>query len=394
MKLLWKLLKKNINKSQIIGFSLANLLGVVILLLGVQFYIDTQTIFNQSDSFMKNDYLIVAKKVSLLGSFISSNNTFDDKEIAKIESKSFVKSVGRFKSSDFRVYASIGIGDTGISSDFFFESVPNEYIDIDLTEWSFEEGDTDIPIIIPRNYLNLYNFGFSQSRNLPKLSESVISQVKFDIRLIGKGSSDIFKGQIIGFSNRLNTILVPESFMSWANNNFSTKENTEPSRLIIEVSNSSDKEMLTYFKDVNYDIEGNALNNGEMAYIARIVTIIVLCIGFIVTLLSIYILILSLFILLEKNSSKIETLILIGYSPWRITMLYNAFVGAVNLVIILSSIIIAVLLRGVYTELLSDLYTFSNTNIMTILSSCVVIYVTISIINFIVIRRRIRSILP
>ena len=73
---------------------------------------------------------------------------------------------------------------------------------------------------LPRNYLNLYNFGFAQSRSLPQLSEGVMGMVNLDIRITGVGRTENFKGKIVGFSNRLNTILVPETFMTWANNEF------------------------------------------------------------------------------------------------------------------------------------------------------------------------------
>ena len=35
----------------------------------------------------------------------------------------------------------------------------------------------------------------------------------------GNGRVEQYKGNIVGFSNRLNTILVPQSFMNWANKN-------------------------------------------------------------------------------------------------------------------------------------------------------------------------------
>ena len=50
----------------------------------------------------------------------------------------------------------------------FFESVPDEYVDVSLENWHFDEDARVIPIIIPRNYLNLYNFGFAQSRDVYK----------------------------------------------------------------------------------------------------------------------------------------------------------------------------------------------------------------------------------
>ena len=58
MKLIWKLLRHHISVAQLAGFFLANLCGMVIVLLGIQFYNDVLPIFTQSDSFLKKDYIV------------------------------------------------------------------------------------------------------------------------------------------------------------------------------------------------------------------------------------------------------------------------------------------------------------------------------------------------
>lgn len=115
-----------------------------------------------------------------------------------------------------------------------------------LDKWSFNPASDIVPIIIPRNYLNLYNFGFAQSRNLPQLSEGVMGMVNLDIRIMGNGQVKQMKGNIVGFSNRLNTILVPESFMNWANEAYGAGEKAEPSRLIVEVNNPADERIAKF----------------------------------------------------------------------------------------------------------------------------------------------------
>ena len=55
MKLVWKLLRQHISVPQFAGFFFANLVGMVIILLGVQFYNATQAIYQSEDSFMKDD---------------------------------------------------------------------------------------------------------------------------------------------------------------------------------------------------------------------------------------------------------------------------------------------------------------------------------------------------
>ena len=80
MNLVWKLLRQHISIPQFVGFFFANLVGVVIILLGVQFYNDYKALDNE-DSFMKADYLIVNKKVGALSGLTGAENTFSADDI-------------------------------------------------------------------------------------------------------------------------------------------------------------------------------------------------------------------------------------------------------------------------------------------------------------------------
>lgn len=197
--MIWKLLKQHINPSQLLGFSLANVCGMVIVLLAIQFYRDVLPAFTQGDSFLKGDYVIVSKKISTLGTLVGKQTTFSTRDIEEIEEQPFVKRVGSFLPSQFKVMAGMGLQGVTMSTDLFFESVPDAYVDVQSDRWKFDPESGIIPIIIPRNYLNLYNFGFAQSRNLPQLSEGVIGMVNLDIRMAGNGQVGQMKGRIVGF---------------------------------------------------------------------------------------------------------------------------------------------------------------------------------------------------
>ena len=92
--MIWKLLRQHISVSQLAGFFLANLFGMIIVLLGVQFYRDVLPIFTQGDSFIKKDFVILSKKVSTLGTLVGKSNTFSAGDIAEIKEQPFTKSVG------------------------------------------------------------------------------------------------------------------------------------------------------------------------------------------------------------------------------------------------------------------------------------------------------------
>lgn len=386
-------MRQHISVAQLAGFFFANLCGMVIVLLSVQFYRDVLPVFTQGDSFIKKDFVIVSKKVSTLGSFVGKSSTFSEGDIADIEDQPFTKSVGRFLPSQFKVSAGMGMQGINMSTDMFFESVPDAYVDVKLDKWHFDPASGEIPIIIPRNYLNLYNFGFAQSRNLPQLSEGVMGMVNLDIRIMGNGQAAQMRGNIVGFSNRLNTILVPESFIEWANGKYGTGERVEPSRLIVEVNNPTDDRIARYFDSKGYETEGNQLDAGKTAWFLKVITGIVLSVGLLISALSFYILMLSIYLLLQKNTTKLENLLLIGYSPARVARPYQLLTVVLNLLVYALGMLAVVAVRGSYMEVIGNLYPAAEgATLLGALLTGFLIFAVVSALNMIVIRRKINAI--
>lgn len=391
--MVWKLLRQHISVSQLAGFFLANLCGMIIVLLGIQFYRDVLPVFTQGDSFIKKDFVIVSKKVSTLGTLVGKSSTFSTGDVAEIEEQPFTKSVGRFLPSQFKVSAGMGMQGIRMSTDMFFESVPDEFVDVKLDKWTFDPSSDVVPIIIPRNYLNLYNFGFAQSRNLPQLSEEVMGMVNLDIRIMGNGQVKQLKGNIVGFSNRLNTILVPETFMNWANATYGTGQKAEPSRLIVEVNNPTDERIAKFFQQKGYETEGNSLDAGKASWFLKVVIGIVLSVGLLISVLSFYILILSIYLLLQKNSTKLENLLLIGYSPARVARPYQLLTIILNLVVLALGVVAVIAVRSLYLDTVMNLYPDAGSgSVLPSVVTGIIIFIGVSALNIVIIRRKINAI--
>ena len=391
--MVWKLLRQHISVSQLAGFFLANLCGMIIVLLGIQFYRDVLPVFTQGDSFIKKDFVILSKKVSTLGAIVGKSSTFSAGDIAEIEEQPFTKNVGRFLPSQFKVSAGMGMQGIRMSTDMFFESVPDEFVDVKLDKWKFDPSSDVVPIIIPSNYLNLYNFGFAQSRNLPQLSEGVMGMVNLDIRIMGNGQVKQLKGNIVGFSNRLNTILVPETFINWANAAYGTGEKVEPSRLIVEVNNPTDERIAKFFQQKGYETEGNSLDAGKASWFLKVVIGIVLSVGLLISVLSFYILILSIYLLLQKNSTKLENLLLIGYSPARVARPYQLLTIVLNLVVLALGIVAVMVVRSLYLDTVMNLYPDAGSgSVLPAVVTGVIIFIGVSALNILIIRRKINAI--
>ena len=392
MTLIWKLLRQHVSVAQLAGFFFANLLGMLIVLLSLQFYEDVVPAFSGEDGVMKNTYIILSKHISAVSTLGGEAQTFTDADIRDLETQDFTRRVGAFTASQYQVYGSLSMGAMGIGTDMFFESVPDAFVDV---QWPAVDAQT-VPIILPRSYLAIYNFGFAQSKSLPKLSEGVVSMIQLDLRLRGEGGVERrMKGQVVGFSTRLNTVLVPESFMQQSNRELAPAAAAAPTRLIVEVKNPADDAIARYVQDKGYELEDNSLEAGRATYFLKVVAVIVMAVGLLISLLSFYILMLSIFLLVQKNADKLQNLVLIGYSPARVSRPYQLLTVGLNALVLLLSFVLLFWIRGIYLDRLWEMFpTLAEGPVsMTILIGFA-LFVIVSFFNIVAIRRKINRLTP
>jgi len=394
VKLIWKLLRQHISVLQLLGFFFANMLGMLIVLLSIQFYNDVKPAFSQEDGFMKGDYLVVSKSITTIGGLTGSNTEFSEAEIKDIEAQGFVKKLGAFTPSQYTVSGAFGIqGVASISTEMFFESVPDEFVDVDHKSWGFEEGDFSVPIVLPRSYLALYNFGFASTKSLPKISEDLASSIDITIVMKGNGLQESIRGKVVGFSNRLNTILAPEDFIQWSNARFAPVATKSPTRLILEVANPADAHIVEYFQDKGFEIADDKLDAGKTTFFLRLISGIVMAIGLLISALSFYILMLSIYLLVQKNTQKLQNLLLIGYSPSKVSLPYQLLTIGMNALVLVISLILLAVLRGYYMEMLKTVFPEMNGGdlfMAVIVGLC--LFALVSLFNVLAVRNKVMAI--
>lgn len=391
MRLVWKLLRQHISVPQFAGFFFANLVGMLIVLLGFQFYHDVLPVFTAKDSFLKADYLILSKRVGTADVFTGRGHEFSGSEIDDLSAQPFVTDVGKFTSTNYRVDASLSVnGIPLMKTDFFFESVPDDFVDVSSSEWKYKPGDKRVPIILPRSYINMYNFGFAQTRSLPKISEGLLGMIDLGVLIRGNGQEERFHGKVIGFSNRLNTILVPQSFMDWSNARFAPGEPTKSTRLIVQVGNPADERVTTYLEKKGYEVESDKLAAEKTTYFLRMVVSLVMVVGLVISVLSFYILMLSVYLLVQKNASKLENLLLIGYSPARVAMPYQVLTIALNVAVLFMAWAVLSVARGYYMGILTTLFPqMEPGGLWPSIVAGLILFLVVSVLNVIVVRRKV-----
>ena len=156
-------------RKELIIASVGCLTGSILLLLAIQFYQDAQNYLNDNEA--PKNYFTINKKVEggALVNLGKKDESFSKKELDAISKLDGVKRIGGFVRNQFPLTlyiwpsGKIGLG-AAAKTDLFFESIPDEFLDYIPGEWVWEENSTLIPIMVPKFYLDLWNFGLAPSR--------------------------------------------------------------------------------------------------------------------------------------------------------------------------------------------------------------------------------------
>ena len=392
MNLVWKLLRQHLSIPQMAGFFFANLFGMIIVLLSVQFYQDVIPVFTAEDSFMRSDFLIVNKKIGTASTISGSSNTLNQTEVDDLAQQPFVSRMGKFTNANYKADVSMRVNGVSVlnNGEISFESIPDSFVDTPLRNWNYQPGEKTIPIILPRIYLTMYNFGFAQTHALPKLSDGLVGMIDFHIFVHGKHREAQFKGKVIGFSNRLSSILVPQAFMDWSNDTFAPGETHAPTRLIVQVNNPSDPQFTKYLDQKGYEMENDKLNTEKTTYFLRLLVTMVVGVGLVISALSFYILMLSIYLLVQKNTHKLENLLLIGYRPAQVALPYQMLTIGLNLLIYGLALLAIFFARSYYMDLIETLFpNIEDGNMLPAIAVGALLFVLVSLSNYAIIARKI-----
>jgi len=318
MNQLYRLLHKLIHNSAgqarfvmaLVGLSVA----IVLLLMAVQLQVNYYQLLNgKNNQDSVANFLVLNKELTNQTVGASS---LSEKEIANIKSQPFFESVGSLTPSRFKASIQSNSERFPFYTDIAFESVPAEFIDINNKDWQWDESATFLPIIVPNQFLDFYNFQFSFSQNLPQLTPQVVKMVVFKVTIQGNGTSYEMKGRVVGLSNRISSMMVPQNFMDWANKHFAPKDgNNKPSRVVVRTKDPGNPELKKYLQLNGLITDAEKTRFSRYRQIVGYVVNISAITG--VLLLAFALLIFTLFIQLTIASCKdeIQLLVVLGASP-------------------------------------------------------------------------------
>jgi len=314
-----KAFRQSGNRKTLFLSSVGTIIGLLLLLIAVQVYSDVNFAVNNQEN---NDQFIVLKKeITALNTFGLKNAGFTVTEIEELKKENFVNDLSGFKSgSEFEVLVVMSLEGGNyppFSTLAFFESIPTKFIDVKTDDWSWKEGDVEVPIILPNTFLDAYNYGIAPAMGAPQASKNLIGSVKFQLRISGAKGDVTYYGRVVDFSDRVNSILVPDNFLTFLNQNYGNSNPKNPSRIIISTTNKSDPAIATFLEEHHYETNKEQLKESVIQQVAGGLFLFLVVIGFVIIALAALLFLLYGQVIINKSEREIKTLLLLGYT-WEV----------------------------------------------------------------------------
>lgn len=289
-------------------------IGVLLLLCSIQMYINIQQML-AGGSIRKNgyDYISITKTVTNATMGQAEKNLFQQKDIDELKAQPFIENVAPLLANQFRVQLSAG-DILPFKTDLFLETLDNDFIDTLPPNFQWVEGQSHIPIILSSDFLEIYNV-FAPGQGLPQISEATASGVPIFITCINADKRLTFQGQIVAFSDRINSVLVPASFLTWANNQFGATEASDAARVFIKTKDANNTQLLNYLDQKNYKVNKDKTKFGRVKQVVQGIFSGLGIFGLLVIILALMIFSFYLQLVIARSKSSLQLLLTMGYSP-------------------------------------------------------------------------------
>ena len=329
------LLRNTQSPLQLIAGVFGSFVGIFIVGLAVQLYAEYTHLISNQGNVTGYQFIIINKKVSALNTFKQGISQFTTEDLEKIRELGVVEDIGVFKSNQFSVEGILQIPgqNGGFGSEMFFESVEDQFIDQTPEDWNWKAGDETVPLILPTDFLNLYNFNFAPSRGLPVLSQKTTKLARFSIAISGEKGQETFAGRIAGYSSRINSILVPLSFMEFANEKFTANTPQKSGKIIVSIKDDKIATLYKLIKELDWETNEDKLRSGKFAAILELLISMMVLVGLLIVAVSFSSTILYVILAINKSRYEIDTLMLIGVPRTFIVRWYMTNLGGINVFI-------------------------------------------------------------
>lgn len=338
---------KNIFSKWIGYFGLG--IGVFLLLVSVQMFVNIQQLLQENSPRKSGGYDFISISKTITNDNMGKDNSFTNADILHLEQAPGIAGVAPLISNKFRVRATAG-DIIPFSTDLFLESIDNNYIDTLPPDFNWQPGQLTVPIIFSSDFLEMYNV-FAPAQGLPQLSAKTISSVNIILECSGPFGTQNFKGHIVGLSDRINSLLVPKSFLNWSNGYFMKDTAVHASRVYIKTKDANDPKLISYLDQQGYHLNKDKVKFSRIKGFLQNIVSVIGAFGVLVIILALMLFSFYLQLIIAKSKDNLQLLLTLGYSPkWLAKSVAKTWLP-VYLFIIIISIIFTEIIHWLFIQL-------------------------------------------
>jgi hypothetical protein len=367
-------------------------IGVLLLLVSMQMFVNIQQLLSENAPRKSGGYDFISISKTITNENMGKDNSFTNQDLLKLKEQSTIAGVAPLISNKFRVRATAG-DIIPFSTDLFLESIDDNFIDTVPPSFTWQPGQIVVPIIFSSDFLEMYNV-FAPAQGLPQLSAKTISSVNIILECSGPYGTQNFKGNIVALSDRINSLLVPQTFMNWSNFHFMGDTSVHASRVYIKTKDANDPKLINYLDQQDYHLNKDKVKFSRIKSILQNIVSALGVFGILVIVLALMLFSFYLQLMIAKSKDNLRLLLTLGYSPkWLAKSVAKTW-----LPVYLSIIIAAVILTEILHLLFLQLSFVSHANLPWLLHwsvwlTAIVLFVLTIFINLRLVKKELENIL-
>jgi hypothetical protein len=250
--------------------------------------------------------------------------------------------VAPLESNRFRVQMSAG-EILAFKTDLFLESIEDEFLDTLPPNFRWQEGQLKIPVIISSDFLEAYNI-YAPAQGLPQVSPETATNIPVVITISGNNQKTEFYGSVVAFSDRINSVIVPKSFLDWANKNFGETTSQGYGRLYLKTKDANNPDLLTFLDKNGYNVNKDKTKFGRTKQVMQGIFTGLGVFGFLVVIMALMLFSFYLQLVIARSKDNLQLLLLIGYSPlWLSKNVSGKFIPIYIFIVVAALIITQVM---------------------------------------------------
>jgi hypothetical protein len=312
-----KLLFRNQDQKQLFIAVTGAFLGMTFLIASIHYIIKVNE-FGRGTDILGPNTIIIQKKVTNSSSLHLTKTDFTKREIEKLRNEPFILDAQAVISNNFDV--SFETADPMVPrfrTDVFIQTVDPKFLDVKSTKWHWKSRDNVVPIIMPREFLVMLNT-FMSASGIPQISDDLAMDITFKFKLKDESKNEYVEARIIGFTNEVSSILVPQSFMNYGNSKYTAGREKKITQLMLSGKESEFGKVEELLRKRGLESKNSQMLIGRLKSVVGTLFVVVLAISVIAVVLSGLVLIQYMQLLMSRNAYEVRTLLRMGYHPKKV----------------------------------------------------------------------------